>query len=105
MSRIKELNAAFRKTFEGGQVLITTGVSTLPPVLAGEVLQRVRTFTDFTPDNDPCGEHDFGRFELAGRTFVWKIDYYDKSMTRGSKDPADPEQTMRVLTIMLAGDY
>jgi hypothetical protein len=105
MSRIRELNDAFRTTCEGGQVLITASVSALPPILVAEVLQKVRTFTDFTPDNDPYGEHDFGSFELAGRTFIWKIDYYDKSMTFGSEDPADPEHTMRVLTIMLAEDY
>jgi hypothetical protein len=105
MSRIRELNDAFRITFEGGRVLITAGVSALPPVLAAEVLQRVRTFSDFTPDNDPYGEHDFGRFEVAGRPLIWKIDYYDKSLTFGSEDPADPEQTTRVLTIMLAEDY
>ena len=105
MSRIKELNDAFRTTFEGGQVLITAGVSALPPILASDVLDRVRTFTDFTPDNDPHDEHDVGRFELAGHKFLWKIDYYDKSMTYGSEDPADPEQTTRVLTVMLAEDY
>ena len=85
MSRVQELNDAFRKTFEGGQVLITAGVSALPPILACEALQRVRTFTEFTPDNDPYGEHDFGRFELAGRAFIWKIDYYDKSMSSARK--------------------
>ena len=52
----------------------------------------MRTFTDFTPDNDPYGEHDFGSFELANHKFFWKIDYYDKTMTYGSEDPADPEQ-------------
>jgi Protein of unknown function (DUF3768) len=105
MSRIQELNDTFRRTFEGGRLLITAGVSALPPILACEVLDKVRTFTDFTPDNDPYGEHDCGRFELAGHKFLWKIDYYDKSMTYGSEDPADPAQTRRVLTIMLAQDY
>jgi Protein of unknown function (DUF3768) len=45
------------------------------------VLRRVRTYVDFTPENDPYGEHDSGSFELAGHKFLWKIDYYDKSMT------------------------
>jgi hypothetical protein len=105
MSRIRELNDALRTTFEGGRVLITAGIGALPPVLACEVVQKVRTFADFTPDNDPYGDHDFGRFEIAGRAFVWKIDYYNKSMTFCSENPADPELTTRVLTIMLAEDY
>lgn len=77
MSRraVAALNDAFRSTFQGGRVLITTGVSALPPILAAEVLERVRTFTDFTTDNDPYGEHDFGGFALAGRKFFWKLDY------------------------------
>jgi hypothetical protein len=86
-------------------VLITAGVSALLPILVAEVLERVRTFTDFTPNNDPYGEHDFGSFELAKHKFFWKIDYYDKTMTYGSEDPADPERTTRVLTVMLAEDY
>ena len=105
MSRIQELNDAFRRTFQGGQVLMSASVSALSPEIVAEALQRVRTFTDFTADNDPYGDHDFGGFELAGRKFFWKIDYYDKGMTYGSEDPADPEQTTRVLTVMLAEDY
>jgi Protein of unknown function (DUF3768) len=72
MSRARELNDAFRTTFEGGRVLITAAVGALPPILACEALQKVRAFTDFTPDNDPYGEHDSGGFELAGHTFLWK---------------------------------
>jgi hypothetical protein len=107
MSRatIAALNDTFRKTFEGGRVLITAGVSALPSILAAEALERVRLFADFTPDNDPYGEHDFGSFKLANQKFFWKIDCYDKSMTQGSEDPADPERMMRVLTIMLAEEY
>ncbi len=56
-------------------------------------------------DNDPHGEHEFGNFELAGRTFFFKIDAYDTEMRYGSPDPADPAKTTRVLTIMLADEY
>lgn len=66
---------------------------------------RVATFTDFSADTDPHGEHDFGSFELAGRRFFWKIDYYDARMEFGSEDPADLSKTTRVLTIMLAEEY
>ena len=32
-------------------------------------------------------------------------DYYDERCEFGSADPADPEKTTRVLTLMLAEDY
>ncbi len=63
------------------------------------------TFSDFTPENDPHGEHDFGSFAVAGRKFFFKIDYFDAAMEFGSEDPADPAKTTRVLTIMLAEEY
>jgi Protein of unknown function (DUF3768) len=47
----------------------------------------------------------FGSFEVAGETFFWKIDYYDRSMMFGSEDPSVPEKTMRLLTIMLEREY
>lgn len=103
--RIRELNDAFRRTFQGGRVMMTPGVVELPDCVKAEVLSKVASFDSFTEDNDPHGEHDFGSFELVGRKFFWKIDYYDRELEYGSENPADPEQTARVLTIMLASEY
>jgi Protein of unknown function (DUF3768) len=103
--KIRELNDAFRTTMTGGRVLMTAGVDALPSDVKAMVVRRVATFSDFTPDNDPHGEHDFGSFEFAGRKFFWKIDAYDANMEFGSEDPADPSKTTRVLTIMLAEEY
>jgi hypothetical protein len=66
---------------------------------------QVQRFAKFDAENDPHGEHDFGSFEVAGEKFFWKIDYYDERCELGSDDPADPEKTTRVLTIMLAEEY
>jgi hypothetical protein len=60
---------------------------------------------EFTDDNDPYGEHDFGSFGLCNRKFFWKIDYYDPQLEYGSEDPTDPQKTTRVLTLMLAEEY
>lgn len=103
--RIRVLNDNFRSTFVGGQVLTTAGVAELPLDTKARVLLAVRSFSNFTKDNDPHGEHDFGNFQIEGETYFWKIDYYDLAMKFGSENPADPEQTTRVLTIMRADEY
>jgi hypothetical protein len=103
-STIRSLNDEFRQTFVGGRVVMTDGINALPDVIKAQVLSSVRQFTDFTPDDDPHGEHDFGAFEVDGEKFFWKIDYYDKSLEYGSEDPANPDVTTRVLTIMLASE-
>lgn len=37
-------------------------------------------------------KHDFGSFDLAGRTFFWKVGYFVAAMEFGSEDPAAPSQ-------------
>jgi hypothetical protein len=102
---IRALNDEFRRTFHGGRIMMTSGINALPDDAKARILEKVRTFDVFTPDNDPRGEHDFGNFELSGKKVFWKIDYYDAAMQFGSEDPADPSKTSRVLTIMLASEY
>lgn len=102
---IRRLNDAFRTTFRNGQVVMTQGVQALGPATLNAIIAKVQAFNTFTPDNDPEGEHDFGAFEHGGARLFWKIDYYTLDMEHGSEDPADPAQTLRVLTIMLAEEY
>jgi hypothetical protein len=104
-ARIQTLNDTFRKTLKGGPVVLTAGVDALASDVKAKAMRNVATFSDFTSDNDPHREHDFGSFELAGQTFFWKIDYYDSTLAFGSDDPSDPAQTTRVLTLMLAEEY
>ena len=106
MTDIAALNDKFRKTFTGGQVLLTAGIDSLPTDDVANILQLVQNFTDFTPDNDPYGEHDFGSFVYNGNKIFWKIDYYDRFNTcYASENPADATITKRILTIMLAEEY
>lgn len=104
-AKVARLNDAFRQSFTGGRVLQTAGVASLPGDVQALVLRRVATYADFDEGDDPWGEHDFGAFEIEGRKFFWKIDYYDAKMEFGSEDPSDPTKTTRVLTIMLAEEY
>lgn len=104
-ARIRDLNDAFRRSFLGGKVVMTRGVADFDNTRVAVLLDRVRRFDAFTRDDDPHGEHDFGAFDDGGERSLWKIDYYDRQMEFGSSDPADPEVTARVLTLMLADEY
>jgi hypothetical protein len=105
-AKIAALNDALRRTRRGGHLMATSGVLALGgPVELDEIFATVGAFDDFSKDNDPHGERDFGAFEYGGKRLFWKIDYYDRDLIYGSPDPADPTVTARVLTVMLAEDY
>lgn len=104
-ARIRRLNDQLRQTGRGGKLLMTQGISALGAEQTFAIVQEVREFSTFTEDNDPHGEHDFGSITCNGHKVFWKIDYYAHDMMHGSEDPSDPEQTVRVLTIMLASEY
>ena len=87
-----------------GKLVRTIGISALPPEDQSAIREKVERYNDFRPDNDPCGEHDFGSFTHAGKKVCWKIDYYAPDLERESEDPSDPKQTVRVLTVMLASE-
>lgn len=100
---ISELNDSFRKN--GMRYLVTRGVSETFPEEVVNIIKMVQEFNDFSEDNDPYGEHDFGAIEYGGEKMFWKIDYYDLEQKMHSPDPSDPSVTSRVLTIMLSSEY
>ncbi len=105
MTDIKTLNDEFRKTFIGGKVVLTQGICFKPRFEKAKIIELVRRFHNFTTANDPYGEHDFGSFDYKGEKIYFKIDYYDKNFEFLSPDPANPEVTNRVMTIMRADEY
>ncbi len=102
---IRALNDHFRQHLTGGHVVITPGIAALGAETVHRLFTTVAVFDDFSHANDPYEEHDFGSFEAEGQTIFFKIDYYDRSLTYHSPDPADPTVTERVITIMLASEY
>ncbi|MHC4946384.1 MAG: DUF3768 domain-containing protein [Planctomycetota bacterium] len=105
IERIRSLNDQLRSKGIGGRIMITSGIKALGTVKIARILSAVADFDDFSGDNDPHGEHDCAVLTKEGIKIIWKIDYYDPSMTKGSEDPSDPEQTTRVMTVMLAEEY
>jgi hypothetical protein len=103
--RIRELNDELRQHLLGSFAVMTPGVAALGQKAVEHIVQTITVFDDFCHANDPHEEHDFGSFEVEGRAIFFKIDYYDKSLTHHSPNPADPSVTERVITIMLADEY
>ena len=105
MTDIKTLNDNLRKTFTGGQVLLTAGIDSMSLDDKANILSMVRNFNDFNEGNDPYNEHDFLSIDYKGNKIFAKIDYYDLNYEFMSENPADPAVTNRVLTIMLAEEW
>ncbi|ATC32534.1 DUF3768 domain-containing protein [Caulobacter vibrioides] len=101
---IAALNDKLRAT-PGPGWTVTRGVYALGPDFIAKVVAAVGAFARFEPGDDPYGEHDFGAFELAGKRLFWKIDYYNLDLTDAARDPTNPGQTRRILTVMLAEEY
>ena len=102
---IRSLNDQLRRDFSFGVAVMTPGVAALGAATAERIFKTIAVFDDFCHANDPHQEHDFGSFKAEGQTIFFKIDYYDREMTMGSPDPANPAVTTRVITIMLAEEY
>ena len=106
---VAELNDMFRSGQSEieipGRIVMTHGVAALGEEAVQEVLQKVRDFNDFKKDNDPYGEHDFGKIMHNDEAFYFKLDYYDPNLQYHSEDKTDLEKTVRVMTIMLVTEY
>ena len=110
--KVADLNDQLRKDMFTGNMLkkhnlknkivLTPGIAGLNLIDKEKVFASVKYFGNFTKNNNPWGEKDFGSFNFKKETFNWKIDYYDNDMKYHSPDKTDPDKTVRVLTIMKA---
>ena len=108
VDRIRALNDALRKDpYHGahGRTVMTAGVHALGPDFVIKALAAIAAFDNFSADNDPYGEGDFGKLEVDGHRLYFKIDYFDADCVYGSEDPTDPGKTTRVMTLMLVEEY
>jgi hypothetical protein len=73
-TKVANLNDVFRKAGFG---IMTTPVVRELYDLNGLFI-TVRRYNNFTEDNDPYSEHDFGIIYWQGTKIFFKIDYYDE---------------------------
>jgi Protein of unknown function (DUF3768) len=58
-------------------MVASPGAFELPHI--DQLFAAIRAFDDFTPDNDPYGEHDCGGLDWGAERVLWKMDYYRSS--------------------------
>lgn len=105
-NRIAILNDQLRVNGVGGKIVLTQGIANLGDEMIVNIINAMRQYAAWSEDNDPYGEHDFGVITLTeSKKVFFKIDYYDERLEFRSEDPADPEKTTRVLTVLLAEEY
>ena len=115
IEKIALLNDELRKKLISGELFkadskdkayITRGASVFVNGMNRmQFLNNVALYRNFTEDNNPHGERDFGNFMYQKEKIFWKIDYKDNAMMYHSPDASDPSQTIRVLTIMKASEW
>lgn len=105
--RIRDLNDELRlngRALNGRMVAMgTLGQEDEEKII--RVYRAAAAFEDWSEGDDPYGEHDFGKFDVDGEAFIFKIDYYSLDEAHGSEHPEDQNTTIRVMTLMSAEDY
>ena len=104
-AEIQRLNDLLRCHAYGGRIVATRGIAALASTQIDTIFTAIASFDAFNKDNDPYDEHDCASLDVEGIRVLWKIDYYDTTLSKGSEDPSNPEVTTRVLTVMLAEEY
>ena len=80
------------------RTVITQGIAALDENTQSDILKMIEGFEDFTPDNDPHGEHDAGFLhrDVIGKwhtrrtddstrpalSVMWKFDLYDPGLVK-----------------------
>jgi hypothetical protein len=72
--KIAELNDLCRTAMGiAGRLVQTSGISALPLEDQSAIREKVELFSDFTPDNDPHKERDFGAFDHNGQKIFGRL--------------------------------
>lgn len=91
------------------QYFITRAITELPPPDVEAIVHAVQHFENFNKHNDPQGEHDFARLSVDAPSqryeVFFKFDYYNLELNGLAENPADYQNTRRIMTIGMMEDY
>jgi hypothetical protein len=94
LRKIQLMNDNFRTTLAfGAGVYMSRAFYELPAGLKREAFERVRHYCNFAKD----GHHDTGLILFSNVAVRWRIECRSLDLKTQSRDPSDPERTIRVL--------
>ncbi len=103
--QIAVLNDMLRQSQLTGKIALSPAIEALAPGIRGRILDGVKTYNAFAPQNDAQAERDFGAFMCGDHDIFWKITCYDEHNHYLSDDVTDINRTTRVLRVMLVEEY
>ena len=112
MDRIAALNDRARHGLDRTAKLVITRICLA--TIAGdgsalaELAAQARIFAalrEWRPPEGDRSERDLGYLQIDGHKLMFKVDYYAPDLKWDCEDPSDPQETIRVITVMLPSDY
>jgi hypothetical protein len=93
------MNDNFRTTLAfGAGIYMSREFYELSNTIKREAFERIRAYKNFGKG----GHHDAGLILMGKTAIQWRIECRNLAMNGPSRDPSDPEQTIRVLIVELA---
>ncbi len=103
--RIRDLNGELRingRSLNGRVVAMgTLGHEDNEKII--RVYRGAAAFDDWPEGDDPYREHDFGKFDVDGESYIFKIDYYSLDEMHGSEHPAF--EPLNILALELPAEH
>lgn len=104
LQKNRTLNDHFRKTAKGGIVSISWGIHMLGRAEVDTIMKKLGGIEG----DRSCGadsEHDNGEITVSTRSIYWEINCYNKEFDDTSVDSTNPDQTTRLITLILGTEF
>lgn len=103
-SKIRETNDKFRVEAKGKEVYISDGIVALGFNMKSKILEQLRSFSAFPPENEGIDCHNSGHFEIYGADVTWTIVTMGGYTQSKSAEAVGAPSQSRMLLIRLSSE-
>lgn len=102
---IRSLNDTFRLSFTSSELHLSPKILAFDIETQAAIIDQVRNYRNFNPDNDPTCTHHQGFFQQEDQSIVWEIFCLTPDGKNLSEYPLDLNLTHRYIMIMCEEEY